>query len=136
MGRRLRLADFLSPRPDLSDSTVLITGGTGSFGQRFVQNLLRSNRPRRLVVFSRDELKQSEMIYALRDLDQGTLRFFIGDVRDVRRLEMAMREIDIVVHAAAMKQVSAAEYNPFECIRTNVMGAENESECRYSGNDR
>ena len=104
---------------------MLITGGTGSFGQRFVQNLLRSNRPRRLVVFSRDELKQSEMIYALRDLDQGTLRFFIGDVRDVRRLEMAMREIDIVVHAAAMKQVSAAEYNPFECIRTNVMGAEN-----------
>ncbi len=125
MTQRFKPRDFSSPGIDLSDRAVLITGGTGSFGQRMVRNLLRANRPRRLVIFSRDELKQSEMIHALRDQDQGTLRFFIGDVRDASRLEMAMRGIDIVVHAAALKQVPAAEYNPFECIRTNVIGAEN-----------
>ncbi len=125
MTQHFKPTDFSSPKIDLSNSAIFITGGTGSFGQRLVRKLLRSNRPRRLVIFSRDELKQSEMIEALREEDQGTLRFFIGDVRDASRLEMAMREIDIVVHAAALKQVPAAEYNPFECIRTNVIGAEN-----------
>ncbi len=125
MTQRFEPTDFSSPKIDLSDNAILVTGGTGSFGQRLVRNLLRTNRPRRLVIFSRDELKQSEMIQALRDEDRGTLRFFIGDVRDASRLEMAMREIDIVIHTAALKQVPAAEYNPFECIRTNVIGAEN-----------
>ena len=125
MTQRFKPRDFSSPAIDLSDSAILITGGTGSFGQRLVRKLLRTNRPRRLIIFSRDELKQSEMIQALRDEDQGTLRFFIGDVRDASRLEMAMRGVDVVVHAAALKQVPAAEYNPFECIHTNVIGAEN-----------
>lgn len=118
-------ARFTEAQPDLSGKAVLVTGGTGSFGQCFVRRLLETNRPRRLVIFSRDELKQVEMAAALRDLDQGTLRFFIGDVRDSDRLDMAMRNIDLVVHAAAMKHVPVAEYNPFECIRTNVIGAEN-----------
>ncbi|HYE00492.1 MAG TPA: UDP-N-acetylglucosamine 4,6-dehydratase (inverting) [Alphaproteobacteria bacterium] len=121
---RTSLPDQLG-RIDLSGKSVLVTGGTGSFGQHFVRRLLERDRPQRLVIFSRDELKQSEMAEALRPLDRGTLRFFIGDVRDRDRLQMAMRGVDIVVHAAAMKQVPTAEYNPFECIRTNVMGAEN-----------
>src|SRR5437870_6482598 len=116
----LKAADAGAPLPDLSNLAVLVTGGTGSFGSYFVRLLLERCRPRRLVVFSRDELKQSEMADRLLPLDRGTLRFFIGDVRDADRLKMAMREIDIVVHAAALKQVPTAEYNPFECIRTNV----------------
>lgn len=105
---------------------VLVTGGTGSFGKAFVTALLKHGRPRRLVVYSRDELKQVEMSQALAALDHdGALRFFIGDVRDARRLTMALRGIDIVIHAAALKHVPVAEYNPFECIHTNVLGAEN-----------
>ena len=118
-------ADFSSTPIDLAGNSVLITGGTGSFGQHFVRTVLGRGRPRRLVVFSRDEVKQWEMAETLKAGDRSTLRFFIGDVRDVDRLEMAMREVDIVVHAAALKQIPTAEYNPFECIRTNVMGAEN-----------
>jgi UDP-N-acetylglucosamine 4,6-dehydratase len=110
----------------LKGRSVLVTGGTGSFGKAFVKAMLRHGQPRRLVVFSRDELKQVEMEQALTPLDRdGALRFFIGDVRDQRRLVMALRDIEIVVHAAALKQVPVAEYNPFECIHTNVMGAEN-----------
>lgn len=106
--------------------SVLVTGGTGSFGRAFVTALLKHGKPRRLVVFSRDELKQVEMEQVLTALDTtGVLRFFIGDVRDPRRLAMALRGIDTVIHAAAMKQVPVAEYNPFECIHTNVYGAEN-----------
>ena len=107
------------------DSSVLITGGTGSFGRRFVETLLRRGRARRIIVFSRDEFKQYEMQQQLADLPSETMRFFIGDVRDGDRLDMAMREVDYVIHAAALKHVPAAEYNPFECIRTNVSGAEN-----------
>ncbi len=107
------------------DASILITGGTGSFGRRFIETLLRHGRARRLIVFSRDEFKQYEMQQQLAGLPGETLRFFIGDVRDGDRLEMAMREVDFVIHAAALKQVPAAEYNPFECIRTNVSGAEN-----------
>jgi UDP-N-acetylglucosamine 4,6-dehydratase/5-epimerase len=105
---------------------VLVTGGTGSFGRGFTRALLRHARPHRLVIFSRDEMKQTEMSDEFTPLDRdGALRFFIGDVRNARRLAMALRGIELVVHAAAMKQVPVAEYNPLECIHTNVLGAEN-----------
>lgn len=107
----------------LADSSVLVTGGTGSFGNKFVEILLARHRPRRLVIFSRDELKQSEM-RARFDADPR-LRFFIGDVRDRERLVRAMHGVDVVVHAAALKQIPACEYNPFEAIQTNVMGGKN-----------
>lgn len=110
----------------LNDSSILITGGTGSFGRLFVQTLLeRYPDIRRLVVFSRDELKQYEMMQAFPEDKYRQLRYFIGDVRDKDRLVRAMDGIDVVVHAAALKQVPAAEYNPFECIKTNVLGAQN-----------
>lgn len=105
--------------------SILVTGGTGSFGQRFVRTILARSRPRRLIVFSRDEFKQYEMQQRLGPEAAGVLRFFIGDVRDPERLELAMREVEVCVHAAALKHVPAAEYNPMECIRTNVYGAEN-----------
>lgn len=122
-------ATFLEPQPDLTGCSVLVTGGTGSFGRAFVHVLLNHQKPKRLVVFSRDEQKQDSMMrelqaaYSRETLD--CMRFFIGDVRDASRLELAMRGIDIVVHAAALKIVPTAEYNPFECILTNVHGAEN-----------
>jgi UDP-N-acetylglucosamine 4,6-dehydratase/5-epimerase len=102
--------------------SVLITGGTGSFGRHYIKTLLERYRPRRLIVYSRDELKQFEMTS---DFNQECLRYFIGDVRDLGRLTMAMRKVDFVIHAAALKQVPAAEYNPIECIKTNIHGAEN-----------
>ena len=110
---------------DLNDKSVLVTGGTGSFGRAFVSTLLERYKLRRLIVFSRDEQKQFDMMHDPLYRDRDELRFFIGDVRDVDRLEMAMRDVDYVVHAAALKHVPTAEYNPFECIRTNVHGAEN-----------
>ena len=116
---------FDTARVDLSDKTVLVTGGTGSFGRHFVKTVLASHNPKRLIVFSRDEAKQHDMAQDFTAEEKEVLRFFIGDVRDRDRLEMAMREIDVVIHAAALKQVPAAEYNPFECIKTNVHGAEN-----------
>ena len=116
---------FDTARVDLSDKTILVTGGTGSFGRHFVKTVLASHNPKRLIVFSRDEAKQHDMAQDFTAEEKEVLRFFIGDVRDRDRLEMAMREIDVVIHAAALKQVPAAEYNPFECIKTNVHGAEN-----------
>jgi len=110
---------------DFNDRSILVTGGTGSFGRRFVAHVLENFQPRRLVVFSRDELKQFEMEQEFPVSRHPQLRYFIGDVRDVQRLEAAMRDIEFVVHAAAMKQVTTAEYNPFECVRTNIHGAEN-----------
>ncbi len=107
---------------DLTDKHILVTGATGSFGHAFVDFVSKTFAPKRLVVFSRDELKQFEM---QQRWNQSYMRYFIGDVRDADRLEMAMRGIDYVVHAAALKQVPIAEYNPFECIKTNVHGAEN-----------
>jgi len=107
----------------LDNRTVLITGGTGSFGKRFVQSVLDTTAVRKVIVFSRDELKQSEMHQAFPD--ESRLRFFIGDVRDYQRLYRAFHGVDIVVHAAALKQVPAAEYNPFEAVKTNVHGAQN-----------
>ena len=115
-----------SPYSFFDGASVLVTGGSGSFGKAFIATLLTKSKVRRLVVFSRDELKQFEMQQAFRHLDtDGRLRYFIGDVRDEGRLLIAFRGVDYVVHAAALKQVPAAEYNPFECIRTNVVGAEN-----------
>jgi UDP-N-acetylglucosamine 4,6-dehydratase len=106
--------------------SILVTGGTGSFGQKFVETVLRDHGDvRRLVVFSRDELKQWQMQQRFPPSKFPQLRYFIGDVRDSSRLSRAMEGVDAVVHAAALKQVPAAEYNPMECIRTNVMGAEN-----------
>jgi len=107
----------------LDGASVLITGGTGSFGRAFVAHVRKNANPARLIVFSRYELKQSEMQAEIGN--DPRLRYFIGDVRDVDRLEMAFHGVDYVIHAAALKQVPAAEYNPFECIRTNVHGAEN-----------
>jgi UDP-N-acetylglucosamine 4,6-dehydratase/5-epimerase len=122
-------ATFLEPQPDLTGRSVLVTGGTGSFGRAFVHALLKHHKPKRLVVFSRDEQKQDAMMRELQAAYSREtfecMRFFIGDVRDASRLELAMRGIDIVVHAAALKIVPTAEYNPFECILTNVHGAEN-----------
>lgn len=106
----------------LSEKSILITGGTGSFGRKFIRTLLQRHQPARVVVFSRDELKQFEM---QQEFHTPCMRYFLGDVRDGERLRQAMRGIDYVVHAAALKQVPAAEYNPTECIRTNVNGAEN-----------
>ncbi|MEM9702049.1 MAG: UDP-N-acetylglucosamine 4,6-dehydratase (inverting) [Planctomycetota bacterium] len=111
--------------PDWDGSTILITGGTGSFGKKFVETVLERHRPRKLIIFSRDELKQFEMAQVFRPADHPALRYFIGDVRDRERLYRAFDEVDIVVHAAAMKQVPTAEYNPIEAIRTNVDGASN-----------
>jgi len=109
----------------LDGKNVLITGGTGSFGSAFVSNVLRKHKPRRLVVYSRDELKQHEMAQVCSPDKFPCLRYFIGDVRDAERLVRAMHGIQIVIHAAALKHVPAAEYNPIEAIKTNVIGAEN-----------
>ena len=105
-----------------NNKTIMITGGTGSFGKHFVKKVLNLYKPKKLIVYSRDELKQSEM---QKDFNQPCLRYFIGDVRDSSRLIQAMNQVDFVVHAAALKQVPAAEYNPMECIKTNIHGAEN-----------
>lgn len=112
----------MTGRFSLDGAAILITGGTGSFGQAFIRRLFAEHRPSRVVVYSRDELKQYEM---QQQFSAEELRFFIGDVRDRERLNRALKGIDVVVHAAALKQVPAAEYNPIECIKTNVFGAEN-----------
>ena len=108
----------------LNDKSILITGGTGSFGQKFVRSVLERYSPKRVIVYSRDELKQYEM-KEHKDFQNSALRFFLGDVRDRERLYLAMRDVDFVIHAAALKQVPAAEYNPHEFIKTNVDGATN-----------
>ncbi len=105
--------------------SILVTGGTGSFGQKMVRTLLAQSTPRKIIVFSRDELKQFEMRQALPEERARKVRFFIGDVRDLRRLHESFHGVDIVIHAAALKQVPACEYNPFEAIKTNVLGAQN-----------
>jgi len=117
--------DFRSPRMNLDCKTVLVTGGTGSFGHHFVRTVIEEFKPKKLIIFSRDELKQYEMAQVFPPAQYPFMRYFIGDVRDEGRLDMAMRGVDVVIHAAALKHVPIAEYNPFECIRTNVFGAEN-----------
>jgi len=105
--------------------SILITGGTGSFGKQYVRTILRNYEPKKLIVFSRDELKQYEMALEFPTTQYDCMRYFIGDVRDKDRLIQAMQGVDYVIHAAALKQVPAAEYNPMECIKTNIHGAEN-----------
>ena len=119
------LRDFSQPWLDLNDKTVLVTGGTGSFGQHFLKTVIERYKPKRLIIFSRDELKQFEMAQVYSPERYPFIRYFIGDVRDRDRLELALRDVDYLIHAAALKQVPTAEYNPLECIRTNVFGAEN-----------
>jgi UDP-N-acetylglucosamine 4,6-dehydratase len=121
----VQLRDFTQPWLDLNDKSILVTGGTGSFGKHFLKTVVARYKPRRLIIFSRDELKQSDMALDFPAERYPFVRFFIGDVRDRDRLDLALRDVDYVVHAAAMKQVTTAEYNPFECVRTNVFGAEN-----------
>lgn len=108
-----------------SRTSVLITGGTGSFGKKFVEVLLREHRPHKLVIYSRDEFKQHEMRHAFPDAEGGPIRYFVGDVRDRDRLYRALHGIDVVVHAAALKHVPSCEYNPFEAVQTNIIGAKN-----------
>ena len=109
----------------LKNKSILVTGGTGSFGQKFIEFALHNFSPKKLVVFSRDELKQFDMATKFPESKYPCLRYFIGDVRDRNRLIRAFSGIDIVVHASAMKQIVAAEYNPTECIATNIIGAQN-----------
>ena len=109
----------------LNKKTILITGGTGSFGKSLTQSILSRFKPKKVIVYSRDELKQYEMQQVFPDNSGSPMRYFIGDVRDLPRLKMAMEGVDVVVHAAALKQVPAAEYNPFEAVKTNIIGGQN-----------
>jgi UDP-N-acetylglucosamine 4,6-dehydratase len=113
----------MSPSPHLQGKTILITGGTGSFGSAFVQRVLAEHEPEAIRIYSRDELKQYDLQRKLGD--DGRVRYLLGDVRDVERLKRAMRGVDTAVHAAALKQVPACEYNPFEAVQTNIIGTEN-----------
>lgn len=106
----------------LQGMSILVTGGTGSFGSHFVKLLLKETKAKRIIVFSRDELKQSQM---MREIEDSRLRFFIGDVRDLKRLQRAFSGVDIVVHAAALKHVPILEYNPIEAVKTNILGSQN-----------
>ena len=106
-----------------SDKSVLVTGGTGSFGKKFIEIMLKEYHPSKIIVFSRDELKQHEM--RINGYDDPSMRYFLGDIRDLDRLKRAFKGVDIVVHAAALKQVPACEYNPFEAVKTNILGSQN-----------
>ena len=116
-----------------NNKIILITGGTGSFGRKFTQTILEKYNPKKIIIFSRDELKQFEMQQVFND---NCMRYFIGDVRDLARLEEATDGVDYVIHAAAMKQVPASEYNPMECIKTNIYGAENVIKASIKNNVR
>ena len=109
----------------LNNKSILVTGGTGSFGKKFIKTVLKRYKPEKVIVYSRDELKQFEMQQYLPDDGKTPMRYFIGDVRDLGRLKMAMKGVDYVIHAAALKQVPATEYNPFEAVKTNVLGGQN-----------
>ena len=117
-----------------NQKTILVTGGTGSFGRKFVEIMLRDYRPKKLIIFSRDELKQHEMRLVFPDGPNTPVRYFIGDVRDQARLERAFHGVDVVVHAAALKQVPACEYNPIEAILTNIVGGKNVIEAAIDQN--
>ncbi len=117
----------------LNNKTILITGGTGSFGKKLVNYLIKNFKPNKIIVFSRDELKQSDMLSEFYKV-KHILRFFIGDVRDYSRVKLAMKDVDIVFHAAALKNVPFAEYNPFEAIKTNILGAQNVIDAAFENN--
>jgi len=118
----------------LNNQTILITGGTGSFGKKFIQTVFEKYKPKKVIVYSRDELKQFEMQHRAPFCDFNEIRYFIGDVRDKSRLVRAMDEVNIVIHAAALKQVPATEYNPFEAVKTNILGAQNVIDAVFSSN--
>ena len=109
----------------LDNKNILITGGTGSFGKQFIATVLKKFKPKKLVIYSRDEQKQFQLQLKWKESDVSPIRYFIGDVRDLDRLKFAMQEVDIVIHAAALKHVPMAEYNPFEAVKTNILGAQN-----------
>ena len=117
----------------INNQTILITGGTGSFGKNLVRYLQKNFKPKKIIIYSRDELKQSQMMVEFHKI-KSTLRFFIGDVRDYSRLKLATRNVDIVFHAAALKNVPLAEYNPFEAVKTNIIGANNVIHASYENN--
>ena len=116
----------------LDDKRILVTGGTGSFGKHFIHTVINNYKPKKIIVYSRDELKQYEMMSSSEFNSEIPIGYFIGDVRDLQRLEMAFNGVDIVVHAAAMKQIPAAEYNPFEAVKTNILGGQNVIEAALS----
>jgi UDP-N-acetylglucosamine 4,6-dehydratase len=118
----------------LNNKNILITGGTGSFGNLFVETILKRFKPKKLIIFSRDEFKQSVMAQKFPKEKYSCIRYFIGDVRDLTRLKLAMEGVDYVVHAAALKHVTVAEYNPMECVKTNIGGAENVVNAALSAN--
>tara|TARA_Y100001960_G_scaffold334176_1_gene446415 strand:- start:10967 stop:12004 length:1038 start_codon:yes stop_codon:yes gene_type:complete len=124
MKEKLMKFNFYNSNLNLNNKSILVTGGTGSFGKAFTKKILNLYKPKRLIIFSRDEHKQNEMANELKKYS-NILRFFIGDVRDRERLIMATKGVDFIIHAAALKHVPSTEYNPFECIRTNIFGAEN-----------
>ena len=109
----------------LNNKVILVTGGTGSFGKKYVEFILKNYKPKKVIIYSRDEFKQLEMKHDGSFKNNSKLRFFIGDVRDYERLLFALKEVDVVIHAAALKQVPATEYNPFEAVKTNVLGTQN-----------
>ena len=112
-----------------NNKSILITGGTGSFGQKFVDLITKKYKPSKIIIYSRDEMKQFQMQEKFLTEKFPNLRYFLGDVRDYNRIKLALKDVDYVVHAAALKQVPAAEYNPIEFVKTNVLGAENLIEC-------
>ena len=117
----------------INNKKILVTGGTGSFGKNLISHLEKKFNPKKIIIFSRDELKQSQMMTEFSKI-RSKLRFFIGDVRDYSRLNLAMRDVDIVFHAAALKNVPLAEYNPFEAIKTNIFGAQNVIDASFENN--
>mgnify|MGYP001299400278 CR=1 FL=1 len=118
-------AKYISILTMINNKNLLVTGGTGTFGKAFIAHILKKYNPKKIIIFSRDELKQYEISNSETFKGIKNIRFFLGDVRDLERLKTAMSEVDIVVHAAALKQVPAAEYNPIEFIKTNIIGAQN-----------
>lgn len=128
---------YFESKISFNNKIILITGGTGTFGQAFVLKLLKYFKPKKIIILSRDEFKQYEMEKKFNSLGSEKLRFFLGDVRDVQRLKIAFKDVDFVIHTAALKHVPLAEYNPFECIKTNVVGAQNIVEASiFCGVDR
>ena len=118
----------------LKNKTILITGGTGSFGKRFIEIVLKKHKQKKIIIYSRDEQKQFQLQKKWGEESSSPLRYFIGDVRDLDRLSLAMNGVDIVIHAAALKHVHIAEYNPFEVVKTNVLGAQNVASAAMNNN--